>query len=189
MKRFLMLGGLAVLAAAGAFWWTKRSAPGGDSQAPASRGADATTSADAPRPSDGPAINPPEEQPGSERTATPAPADAAAAAEAGRASLSLAQLSEYRRLAAELIKTHSADSGDGADAQAAAWPVDSDSLLAKYAALDKAGVVKVLADIHGLIEWQGRGPFEDKQAELLPGRVMLALEAERDWLTGRLQEL
>jgi hypothetical protein len=50
-------------------------------------------------------------------------------------------------------------------------------------------VAKVLADIHGLIEWQGSGQFENKQEEVLPYRIMLALETERDWLQVRLGEL
>jgi len=190
MKRLLMLGGLVALVAAGAMWWMNRpAASGGASQTPVAGNTDGSTTSGEVRSANDAAIRPPDEQPASERTATPASTDPAAGAPGARTAVSLAQLTDYRRLAAELLKLHSVDGGDELNAQAAAWPVDSDSLLAKYAALDKAGVAKVHADIHGLIEWQGQGPFENKQAELLPYRVMLALETERDWLQVRLGEL
>lgn len=188
MKQLLILGGLLVLAG-GAVWWAKRPAPEKGAQTPATGAADTANSAGDARSASAATLTPPEEQPGSERKATAESAGAAADGQAGRPALSLAQLADYRRLAAEMIKMYAVEGGDDPNAQAAAWPVDSDSLLAKYAALDKAGVAKVLADIHGLIEWQGSGQFENKQAELLPYRVMLALETERDWLQVRLGEL
>ncbi|MBL8802397.1 MAG: hypothetical protein JNN27_10395 [Planctomycetes bacterium] len=186
MKRLLMLGGLVLLAAAGALWWATRPAPEDGPQTPAPANTETKAAAAQDRSANGAALSPPEEQAGSGRTETPK-ADAAAAGSQGeRAALSLAQLLDYRRLAAEMAKQYA---GDESNSQEVAWPVDSDSLLAKYAALDKAGVAKVLADIHGLIEWQSHGPFEDKQAEVLPYRIMLALETERDWLQVRLGEL
>jgi len=179
-----MLGSLVLLVAAGALWWMKRAETGGGSQTPTPSKTETTVPAAQAGSANGSAISPPEEQAASDRTAAPESADSQAEPSAP----SLAQLLDYRRLAADLNKMHAADADDS-NAQVAAWPVDSDSLLAKYAALDKAGVTKVLADIHGLIEWQGRGPFENKQAEVLPYRIMLALETEREWLQSRLGDL
>jgi predicted lipid-binding transport protein (Tim44 family) len=184
MKQLLILGGLLMLAG-GAVWWAKRPTPADGAQTPAPAAADTASSAGDAGSASGAAVTPPDQQANSERTETP---DSAGAAAGGQA-LSLAQLMDYRRLALEMNKMYAIDGDDDPNAQVAAWPVDSDSLLAKYAALDKAGVTKVLADIHGLIEWQASGQFENKQAELLPYRVMIALETERDWLQVRLGEL
>lgn len=188
MKQLLILGGLLVLVG-GAVWWAKRPAPEKGAQTPTTGAADTASSAGDARSASGAAVTPPDEQPGSERKETAESAGAAADGQAGRPALSLAQLTDYRRLAAELNKMYAVEGDNDPNAQVAAWPVDSDSLLAKYAALDKAGVAKALADIHGMIEWQGSGQFENKQAEALPYRVMFALETERDWLQVRLSEL
>jgi len=108
MKRFLMLGSLVLLVAAGALWWMKRAETGGGSQTPTPSKTETTVPAAQAGSANGSAISPPEEQAASDRTAAPESADSQAEPSAP----SLAQLLDYRRLAADLNKMHAADADD-----------------------------------------------------------------------------
>jgi hypothetical protein len=94
----------------------------------------------------------------------------------------------------DLIKQHPVlEPPEGVHVEARAsvatpWPVDDDSLFLKHGGRDRAGLEAECVSIQAILDWQGSGPFESKESDLMPPGMLHAFEVELEWLRQRLQE-
>lgn len=54
--------------------------------------------------------------------------------------------------------------------------------MVEYGSLGPDGVDEVIASWRAILEWQDQGPFESKEAELLPTPLRTAIDQELQWL-------
>jgi len=84
----------------------------------------------------------------------------------------------------DLVKMHvpTPENGDANDGSAAPPGYDADSLMIRYGSMDVAQLQEAHASVRAILDWQSRGPFQDKLAETLPGEIRRGMEIELEWL-------
>lgn len=87
-----------------------------------------------------------------------------------------------------LVKMHRDAGGDSGIADPTLQPpgTDGDSLEIKYGSLDVAGLQQAHASLRAILDWQDRGPFVEKELELLPPVQRRTMEIELEWLEQRI---
>ncbi len=99
--------------------------------------------------------------------------------------LPMREATELEKLAVrDLVKMHVPTPENGVTHDGGQTPpgYDADSLMIKYGSMDVAQLQEAHASVRAILDWQSRGPFTDKSAELLPGEIQRGMEIELEWL-------
>jgi len=99
--------------------------------------------------------------------------------------LPMREASELEKLAVrDLVKMHVPKPEDGVTNDGSQVPpgYDADSLMIKYGSMDVAQLQEAHSSVRAILDWQSRGPFTDKSAELLPHEIQRGMEIELEWL-------
>jgi len=84
----------------------------------------------------------------------------------------------------DLVKMHvpTPENGETDDGSSAPPGYDPDSLTIKYGSMDVEQLQEAHASVRAILDWQSRGPFQDKLADTLPGEIRRGMEIELEWL-------
>lgn len=99
--------------------------------------------------------------------------------------LPMREATEMEKLAVrDLVKMHVPTPENGVTNDGTQPPpgYDADSLMIKYGSFDVAQLQEAHTSVRAILDWQSRGPFTDKSAEMLPGEIRRGMEIELEWL-------